>query len=583
MKISVKQFSLITVIVLLLTTIATAEYTRWLGTTGNWSTDANWTSGKPDASDTALIYNSGTAQIISGYCSCYALYLGIYSGSSGIVDITGGLLSVGSGGIMVGDGGGNGTLDVTNGGAVRSSRSYIGVTSGATGVVTVDGNSSTWDNSNSILVGSSGNGLLIIANGGTVTNRLDTCVAYTFGSSGNISFNNGTLTTGGLLCNFDDITGTGTINTNGLLSDANIIFDAEHGLNQTLTINDNPGQNITLNLNVNGEGTMGAGYSGTGTLTISDGRSVSSTNGYTGYNIGFKPGSAGTVTIDGTGSRWMTRSILTVGVKGDGILNIVDGGEAENQYCNIGYDSGSTGKITVNGATSSLAVYNSLSVGGNGIGTLNVTNGGAITNSVCYIGKETGSTGTVSINGSDSKWTNRSDLYVGKDGNGMVNITDNGLVSVASILTIDYNGDDDSFINMATGGMLALNDSTWTSADDLDNFLALISSTDAILYWNGSAWANITDAIYAEDYTLEHITDGGDLDGYTVLTVNAPGPPDPDIDKDNDVDFQDFAKLASNWLEINCIDPDWCNKADIDHSSDVGILDMQILAEHWLE
>ena len=55
------------------------------------------------------------------------------------------------------------------------------------------------------------------------------------------------------------------------------------------------------------------------------------------------------------------------------------------------------------------------------------------------------------------------------------------------------------------------------------------------------------------------------------------------IDEDGDVDLQDFAILAAEWLEISCVDPGWCNRADIDHSGGVGISDMQILAEHWLE
>ena len=60
-------------------------------------------------------------------------------------------------------------------------------------------------------------------------------------------------------------------------------------------------------------------------------------------------------------------------------------------------------------------------------------------------------------------------------------------------------------------------------------------------------------------------------------------PPDPDIDQDGDVDFQDFAALASEWLEVDCSEPDWCGRADIDYSGDVGFSDLQILTENWLE
>ena len=112
----------------------------------------------------------------------------------------------------------------------------------------MDGLGSTWTNTYELEVGRVGSGTLNITNGGAVTAAGDTAVAYR-GGSGTINFNNGTLTTGGLLCSLADLTGTGTIDTHGLISDVELIFDATHGLNQTFTINDNPGQNITLNLN----------------------------------------------------------------------------------------------------------------------------------------------------------------------------------------------------------------------------------------------------------------------------------------------------------------------------------------------
>ena len=46
-----------------------------------------------------------------------------------------------------------------------------------------------------------------------------------------------------VLCASDDLSGTGTINTHGLVSDIDLVFDAAYGLNQTLNINDNPDQN----------------------------------------------------------------------------------------------------------------------------------------------------------------------------------------------------------------------------------------------------------------------------------------------------------------------------------------------------
>ena len=53
---------------------------------------------------------------------------------------------------------------------------------------------------------------------------------------------------------------------------------------------------------------------------------------------------------------------------------------------------------------------------------------------------------------------------------------------------------------------------------------------------------------------------------------------------DGTVNFQDFALLASRWLETECGYPDeWCEGADIDWNTEVGVEDLAILAQQWLE
>jgi hypothetical protein len=56
-----------------------------------------------------------------------------------------------------------------------------------------------------------------------------------------------------------------------------------------------------------------------------------------------------------------------------------------------------------------------------------------------------------------------------------------------------------------------------------------------------------------------------------------------DADIDCNVDLFDYAVLAAHWLNQNCTETDWCDRADIDHSGDVDILDLRIFAEYWLE
>ncbi len=547
-------------------------------------------------------------------------FIGSSSGGTGEVTVDGaGSTWTNNSWLHVGSSG-NGTLDIINGGEVSGGVGSIGHEFGSTGEVTVDGIGSTWTNTYNLDVGSEGSGTLNITDGGAVTVERDTWVTSSPGSSGTINFDNGTLTTGSLLCVFDDLTGTGTINTGGLVSDVDLVFDATHGLSKTFNINDNPGQNITVNLNVDGSGSMGAGYDGAGSMSISDGIVIESTDGY----IGQKPGSTGLVTVDGPGSTWTSGLRLFVGRWGNGTLNITDGGQVNNSIGWIGVfsgttseatvdgtgstwtntigldvgtfgsgtlnitnggtvssassnlgvlDSNSTGIATVNGAGSTWTNSENLIVGLQGDGTLNITDGGAVSNdSIGAIGVQPGATGEVTVDGDGSTWTSGTELYVGYESSGTLNITDGGLVSVAGDLTIDLDEDGNGFINMDTGGMLAL----FGDADDsLVSYKGLIDGTDAIRYWDYSIsdWADITGATYGRDYTLNYLS-GGALSGYTLLTVG-PGTPG-DANGDGVVNDADAAIVAANWQKSSSGAPGDANLDGIVDSADAAVL-----ASNW--
>ena len=399
---------------------------------------------------------------------------------------------------------GIGTLDITAGGTVSNGSGFIGYGSGAIGEVSVDGAGSTWylypgfeTYNEGLYVGREGSGTLNISNGGAVTVVKETWVAGYEGSTGTIHFDGGTLTTGGFYCAANDLTGTGTITTNGLVTDIELVFDATHGLNQTINIKCNPEQNITVNLSVESPRLMGIGYCGIGTMSISDGIVVESTHGI----IGYKSGSMGEVTLDGFGSMWTNSGILYIG-----------------------------GAYIAHGS-----------------GTLNVTNGSMVSNYIGTIGHSFGSTGEATVDGSGSIWISDYFLGVGEYGSGNLTIQNGGLVCVGENITIDYDEDGDSFINMDTGGMLALHGE---GDNSLADFLDMIDGTDAIRYWDDSisGWANILGATRGEDYTLSCVV-GGELDGYTVLCVGAPEPGVAgDVNHDGVVDETDAAVLAKYWL-----------------------------------
>ena len=217
-------------------------------------------------------------------------------------------------------GSGSGTLNITNGGTVSNTNANVGYANGSSGRATVDGVGSTWTNNGISYVGEGGSGTLSITNGGSVSVTWETKVGIYPGSTGVIQFgsNGGTLTTGGLYASATQLTGTGTINTCGLVSDVNLAFDTADDLKQTFTL----GQNITVNLdlasNPDANGDLGAGLKGTGSLTIQGGVEVNSDYGYLGYSSG----STGVATVSGTSSTWNNNENLYVGYRGSGTLSI---------------------------------------------------------------------------------------------------------------------------------------------------------------------------------------------------------------------------------------------------------------------
>ena len=162
-------------------------------------------------------------------------------------------------------------------------------------------------------------------------------------------------------------------------------------------------------------------------------------------------------------------------------------------------------------------------VGEKGDATLTITGGGTVTNGFrSIIGTHSGSKGEFEVDGSASTWANRGSLLIGYAGAGTLSITSGGMVHIDGILTITGDAYNTSFINMSTGGMLALFGNADANGDDdivLTEFLDMIDGSDAIRYWDGSDWADITGATMDTDYTLAFVTDGGVLDGYTMLTV----------------------------------------------------------------
>ena len=396
------------------------------GAGSTWATSNELYVGEA-GNGTLNITNGGTVLVTQ------TTWVAFSNGGTGTVTVSDPGSTLSSGNLLLIGQVGAGTLNITNGGVVNSSESQLG--NGGPGTATVSGSGSRW-NSGDLGVGSpQATGTLNISNGGTVVVTGTTSVnagAINFGTNG------GTLTTGSLYVSPTQVTGTGTINTCGLVADGNMVFDTTHGPSQILTWN-SAGQNVTVHLDLTGTsgavGDLGTGFEGIGSLTIQAGVTVTCANGYLGYNAG----ATGTATVCGPGSTWICGSASTlysgslwVGFWGTGRLNIVNGGTVSSDGSRL-----STGTAMVDGPGST---WNSgglaIGVGPSGVagtGTLSITNGGTVSSSRGQLGDNPGSTGTVIVDGAGSKWTVGYELDIGDSyGTGALRITNGGTVSSGS-------------------------------------------------------------------------------------------------------------------------------------------------------
>ncbi len=265
--------------------------------------------------------------------------------------------------------------------------------------------------------------------------------------------------------------------------------------------------------------------------------------------VGTSAGAA-TVTVDNvTGMN--AGSYTYIGYSQDGTVTLQNGSTMSTaSYPLIGYASGRTGTLNVDGDGSmystAKAYIGGSSSSNNGTGIVNVTDGGEVrftSNDVTRLGSPTGGAGTLTVDGVGSLvYVNRT-LYVGVDGTGTVNIQNGGLLQVAYVLSnagliIDTNDNNDSFVNMSAGGMLAFKPQQYdftlaNDSSDLTNFLTFIEGqADQLRYFNGTAWDDISNATYGTHYTVSDGTDqsgsgGPDLTGYKVLTVGTVPVPEP--------------------------------------------------------
>lgn len=241
------------------------------------------------------------------------------SGSSGSVSIEGEGSQWTNLGVLTVGGLGEGVINVTGGGSLRTGTTTLGAQTGATGTVTVSGEGSQWESTGDVNVGAAGIGELIVNAGGAV------------GSTGNAYV--GSL-----------VGGQGTVTVSGA--------DSLWSLG----------------------GTLFAGYRSQGAVTIETGAVLEAGA----VTVGSLAGSVGSMVVDGAGSQLLVDDNLTVGSAGQADFRVQGGAYASTGNVSIGSGLGSVGVARVDGTNSLWEVAGNISLAGSGTGTLIVQNGGVL-------------------------------------------------------------------------------------------------------------------------------------------------------------------------------------------------------------
>ncbi|MGE8680930.1 MAG: autotransporter outer membrane beta-barrel domain-containing protein [Achromobacter marplatensis] len=180
-------------------------------------------------------------------------------------------------------------------------------------------------------------------------------------------------------------------------------------------------------------GDLTVGDSLTGTLTITDGGSVTNDGAY----IGNLNGAVGALTVSGrnaggTASTWTSLGSVLVGVEAgsSGTLTILDAGMAQSDSGTIGSNNGSVGSVLVSGpgSTWNLSASRAFMIGESGRGTLRIDDGGAVHSGQGVIGWLAGSDGSAIVSGQTTVWDPFNNIYVGFEGLGDLRVLEGATV-----------------------------------------------------------------------------------------------------------------------------------------------------------
>ncbi|MEX2168349.1 MAG: hypothetical protein WD851_03490 [Pirellulales bacterium] len=160
-------------------------------------------------------------------------------------------------------------------------------------------------------------------------------------------------------------------------------------------------------------------------------------------------GSTGEVVVRDPGSLWFNSSVLYVSNNGTAVVSVLNGASLSSTdgYIGNSYDTTGSGAVTINGVDSNWTTRgSSLHVGRLGSGALTISAGGQVIAGDGHVASSASvATGIATVTGSGSKWANSGGLYVGgtataRGGTASLTVADGGEVTAAGALKIWHDG-----------------------------------------------------------------------------------------------------------------------------------------------
>ncbi len=306
---------------------------------------------------------------------------------------------------------GNATLSISNSGSVSMNRAWLANESGSSADVTVSGSDAGWHLDGDIVIGNSGRANVTIKDGATFENNGVAIGGPSYASdatgSGSLTITgSGTTWTnsaGVSVARGANATGDLTISDGAVATIANGLY-AFTGATVLVT---GDGTNVTIGDKNNDSSTQWFSFTG-GTATVSDGAYLYTDGGY----IGGSGTEASSMTVTGPNTIWDTTQRIYVGGDdggtggGNGTLTISDGASVSSATIGAGLDEDSTGVITISGSGTSvhakavpvLDALGNFYVAYAGDGTVTLSDNATLSvDNELRIATASGSTGTLNI------------------------------------------------------------------------------------------------------------------------------------------------------------------------------------------